>query len=119
MFYGIIMKTSSKPKTLPEVMLNLQHLGQFIRVARKRRRLTLVDVGNRVNLSYQTMVRIERGDPSVSVAAYMSVLWLFDLGTQMTAAVHPDQDAAGKQLEASRLPVRVGTKKAVRSEHDF
>ena len=113
------MKTSSKPKTFPEVQFNLKHLGEFIRIARKRRRLTMADVGNRVNLSYQTVVRLEKGDPAVSMAAYMSVLWLFDLSAQVIDAAHPDRDEVGKSLETSRLPERIGARKTVRAEHDF
>jgi transcriptional regulator with XRE-family HTH domain len=113
------VKTSIKPKTLPHVLLGLRQLGTYIRIARKRRRFTMKDIGERLNLSYQTIVRVEKGEPSVSMAAYMSVLWLLGLDSGVVAATHPDQDEAGKALEHSRLPQRVGTKRVVRSEHDF
>jgi transcriptional regulator with XRE-family HTH domain len=113
------MKKSIKPKTFSEVLTSLKHLGEYIRVARKRRRFSMTDVATRLNLSYQTVVRLEKGDPSVSIAAYMSALWLFGLQSRVTDAVHPDSDETGKALETSRLPERIGTKRKVNSEHDF
>jgi cytoskeletal protein RodZ len=113
------MKRSSKDSILPEVALRLQHLGDYLRVARKRRRITMVEVGERLNIGYQTIVRIEKGDPGVSIAAYLSVLWLFGLDTQWVESIHPDRDEAGKSLEYSRLPTRVGSKRVTQAEHDF
>lgn len=113
------MKRSNKEKLLPEVALDLKHLGQYLRVARKRRRMTMRELGERLNLGYQTVVRIEKGDPGVSIAAYMSALWLFDLDQQLTESIHPDRDEAGKSLEYSRLPERVGSKRVSGADHDF
>ena len=113
------MKRSNKEKVLPDVDFRLKNLGEYIRIARKRRKMTMAEVGERLNLGYQTVVRIERGNPGVSIAAYMSTLWLFDLDKQFTESIHPDRDEAGKALEYSRLPERVGTKRVTRAEHDF
>lgn len=106
-------------RTLPEVTRSLQHLGEYIRVARKRRRMTMAEVGERLSLGYQTIVRLEKGDPGVSVAAYMSVLWLFGVDRQLAESIHPDRDETGKALEYARLPVRVGSKRVTRAENDF
>lgn len=113
------MKRSSKDIAMPDVALRLKYLSEYIRVARKRRKMTMVEVSNRLNIGYQTVVRVEKGDPSVSVAAYMSVLWLFGLDRQFLESVHPERDESGKALELSRLPARVGAKRVTRSEHDF
>jgi transcriptional regulator with XRE-family HTH domain len=113
------MKRSSKDITMPDVELGLRYLGEYIRVARKRRKMTMTEVSDRLNIGYQTVVRIEKGDPGVSAGAYMSVLWLFGLDRQFVQSVHPDQDESGKALELSRLPSRVGSKRTTRSEHDF
>ena len=113
------MKRPSQDKTFPEVALRLKHVGEYIRIARKRRRMTMAEVAERLNLGYQTIVRIEKGDPGVSMTSYLSVVWLFDLDRQFVAAIHPDRDEAGKALEYSRLPERVGTKRAVEDAHDF
>lgn len=113
------MKRSNKEKVLPDVALRLKHLGEYVRIARKRRKMTMAEVSERLNIGYQTVVRIEKGDPGVSFAAYMSALWLFDLDKQLAESIHPDRDDAGKSLEYSRLPERVGSQRVKRAEHDF
>jgi transcriptional regulator with XRE-family HTH domain len=104
--------------TFPSVTIDLLELGASIRIARKRRKKTMADVAERLNLGYQTIVRIEKGDPAVSMSAYMSVLWLFDLDRQWVEAIHPDKDQAGKSLELMRLPQRVVHKRG-ESDNDF
>ena len=112
--------TSSRraDKTYPAVAKDILELGESIRIARKRRRKTMADVAERLNLGYQTVVRIEKGDPAVSMSAYMSVLWLLDLDRQWVEAIHPDKDQTGKSLELMRLPQRVVHKRG-ESDNDF
>jgi len=113
------MKRTNKDRVFPEVALRLRHLGGYIRIARKRRRMTIAEIGERLNIGYQTVVRLEKGDPNVSVASYMSAAWLFGLDSQFTESVHPDKDETGKALELSRLPKRVGTWHKKVTDNDF
>ena len=113
------MKSSIAQKILPSVTLHATHFGQYIRIARKRRKLSMADVADRLGISYQTIVRIEKGDPSVSMGAYLSVLWLFNFVQAAVNAAHPDHDETGKALELSRLPIRVRAKRVSSQEHDF
>ncbi len=113
------MKNTTTDKLLPSVAIHLRHLSEYIRIARKRRRMTMAEVAERLNLGYQTIVRIENGDPGVSISSYMSTLWLFDLSNQFTQSLHPDKDETGKSLECSRLPERVGRKRVTGENHDF
>ncbi|QWD79478.1 helix-turn-helix domain-containing protein [Polynucleobacter sp. MWH-Spelu-300-X4] len=106
-------------KTIPHVTQDLKELGSFLRIARKRRRLTMTEVADRLNLSYQTVTRIEKGDPSVSGGGYFSALWLYGLDGAALSGVHPDNDKQGKALEVSRLPTRVGAKRLTKDKHDF
>lgn len=115
------MKRKRSEIIFPEIMTGIYSLGGYIRIARKRRRMTMRDVAARLNLGYQTIVRIERGDPNVSLSAYISVLWLFGLSGQFIDAVHPDSDKSGKSLELSRLPQRVreAVSKTKGGKYDF
>lgn len=113
------MQNSTTQKVLPSVLIHLKQLGEYIRIARKKRRMTMAEVAERLNLGYQTIVRIENGDPGVSISSYMSTLWLFDLAKQFTQSIHPDQDEVGKSLENSRLPERVGRKRVTGENNDF
>jgi len=111
-----VVKTT---KALPEVLQKLVHMGEYIRIARKRRRLTMAEVAERLGVGYQTIFRMEHGDPSVAVSVYMSALWLFGLDRAVVAAVHPDNDESGKALERARMPKRVGVKKLKGADYDF
>lgn len=112
------MKRSIKSKTLPDVTANLKSLGRYIRIARKRRKLSMSEIAGRLNVGYQTVVRAEKGDPGVSIGVYASILWLFGVGKQGVDAVHPDRDETGKALEISRLPKRVRAKQTWK-RYDF
>ena len=106
------MRTSFSGRTLPEVRSSLKKLGVLIQTARRRRKLTRAEVAKRLNIGEQTVVRIERGDSSVGVAATLSVLWLLELDKQLVDSISPDSDKKGLALELARLPARVRTKKA-------
>jgi len=56
--------------------------GRVIRTQRVRQRLAAVQLCDRIDISRATLSRMERGDPSVSVAGDMSaflVLGIFDI----------------------------------------
>ena len=114
--------STSKNKTQwsRDATKSLKDLGYYLRIARQRRKFTIERVSKSLGIGYQTVVRIEKGDPSVSAGAYMSVAWLFGLNEQIAEGVQPDRDAAGKDLEMSRLPKRVRTEKlGAKKSHDF
>ena len=58
----------------PDVLSNLQKVGQNIRLVRLRRDIPLSLVCERSGLSRQTVVNVEKGLPSVSFGAYAAVL---------------------------------------------
>ena len=56
--------------------------GRTIRTQRVRQRIAAAQLCSRIDISRATLSRMERGDPAVSVSAYMSVfnaLGIFDL----------------------------------------
>ncbi len=79
----------------------------------------MAEVAERLGVGYQTIFRMEHGDPSAAVSVYMSALWLFGLDQAVVAALHPDNDESGKALERARLPKRVGVKKNAGADYDF
>lgn len=52
----------------------LRELGENIKLARLRRRLTMKLVCERAFVSRTTLTKIEKGDPTVSIGAYAAVL---------------------------------------------
>ncbi|MYM26498.1 helix-turn-helix domain-containing protein [Duganella sp. FT135W] len=51
-----------------------QRLGERIRTARKAQKRSLVDLERTCRVHRQTLARLERGDPGVSLGVFLSVL---------------------------------------------
>jgi len=109
----------SMPRTSPilplQVRRTLRQMGADMRDARKRRRLPTAVVAERAQISLPTLRRIERGDASVSLAAYATVLWVLGLSDRLTRLAAPETDALGLGLDAERLPQRIRLKRTAPS----
>ena len=94
--------------TLPiPVTRALRKLGHDIRDARLRRRLPMSIVAQRASISKPTLIRVERGDPRVSIASYATVLFVMGMAERLADLVDPKNDPVGLQLEAENLPQRI------------
>lgn len=60
----------------PVVRSALRELGEHLAIARSRRRESQRDWAERVGVSVPTLIRMEKGDPTVSMAVYATSLWL-------------------------------------------
>lgn len=72
------MKTK-KQILFPKHQKILQVLGENIKLARKRRKLTTIQVSERAGVDRSTLYQIENGKPSVSMGAYFNVLRVLGL----------------------------------------
>ncbi len=86
-----------------------RRLGRNLRIARQRRRRTIETVAAMIGVSVSTIKRIERGDPSVKIGAYIALAEVFLLDDTIRFA-EPESDSVGLTLEKQRLPQRVRTK---------
>jgi hypothetical protein len=101
--------------TLPiPVTRALRKLGHDIKDARRRRRIPMAIAAERASISKPTFIKVERGDPSVSVASYATVLYVLGMGDRLGDLAAPKNDPVGLQLEEENLPKRIrraGTKR--------
>jgi transcriptional regulator with XRE-family HTH domain len=99
------------PRTSPllplQVRRTLRQLGSDIRDARKRRRLPTAVVAERARISLPTLRRVERGDGSVGMGTYATVLWVLGLSDRIAGLAAPATDAVGMGLEEEHLPKRI------------
>ena len=58
-------------------------------------------------MTLPTLRKLERGDPGVAVATFVSALWLIGLLDRLRDLAKPENDVLGNMLETSRLPQRV------------
>ena len=101
------MKSLSIP-TLPVAARKaLAKLGADIAVARKKRRISTVSMAERAFLSRSTLARIEKGDPSVSMGAYLSVLAILGVVKHFGQVADRTNDTLGLDLDEDRLPKRI------------
>lgn len=86
-------------------------IGERLAVARKRRRLTLRELAAKAGISYDTARAVEAGNLQTGFGAYLAMLWAMGLDSEIQAFADPERDEEGKQLELSRLPQRVRSRK--------
>jgi DNA-binding XRE family transcriptional regulator len=97
--------------TLPiPVQRALLKLGRGIRDARIRRRIPTSVMADRALINRMTLYKIERGNPSVSVAAYATVLFILGLVDSFADLADAKLDEVGLSLEEERLPKRIHLK---------
>ncbi|MDM8524935.1 helix-turn-helix transcriptional regulator [Desulfococcaceae bacterium HSG8] len=95
-------------KSLPtEIISTLSQLGEHIRIARKRRSLTMDEMASRMYVTRKTLSRLENGEPGVSLAVFALALWVLGLDKDLPNIALPEQDKVGVFLERQRLPERV------------
>ena len=97
------------------VRKSLVKLGRDIRLARRRRRLTVAMMAERLAVSAPTYIKVEQGNPGVSIGAYAMALHTLGLGAPLADIADPARDVHGTLLETERLPQRVRPRREPRS----
>jgi transcriptional regulator with XRE-family HTH domain len=90
-----------KQLIFPKYLPMLEKMGENIKLARKRRKLTTIQVSERANIDRSTLYRIEKGDPRVSMGAYFNVLRV--LGLQDDILKLAGDDEFGRKLQDMEL----------------
>lgn len=88
---------TKRPVIFPVHMKVFQQMGENIKLARKRRKLTTVQVAERAGINRSTLVEIEKGNPSVSMGAYFNTLRV--LGLQNDFLKLASDDEYGRKLQ--------------------
>lgn len=70
---------SKKAVLLPKYKKIFEQLGENIKLARKRRKLTAEQVSERAGINRTTLYRIEKGDPKVAMGSYFNVFRVLNL----------------------------------------
>jgi DNA-binding XRE family transcriptional regulator len=85
----------------------LRKLGHDIRDARRRRRIPVAILAQRVSVSRMTLNKVEKGDPGVSFGTYATVLFSLGMADRLADVADPRHDAVGRELEEEHLPQRI------------
>ena len=102
------MKRKAYP---PSVQRALRNLGRDIRIARKKRRMPVADFAERMGVSQGTLVRLERGEPGVSVGVLAMALLALGESSRLEEILDVSQDDTGLMLDVASLPQRIRTRR--------
>ena len=101
------MKPTSPPKLPIPVRKALRKLAQDIRDARLRRRIPTAIMSQRALVTRTTLHKVERGDPTVSMGTYSTVLFVLGMTERLAEVADARFDRLGLALEEERLPKRI------------
>jgi transcriptional regulator with XRE-family HTH domain len=99
--------TRQEHTLLPAVRRVLRKLGADVRDARRRRRIPMAVLAERALISRPTLSKVEKGDPSVSLGIYATVLFVLGFASRLGDLAAAEADEVGLALEEERLPERV------------
>lgn len=79
----------------------MEQIGENIKLARKRRKLTTMQLAERADIARSTLYFIEKGNASVAIGAYFNVLRV--LGLQEDFLKLAADDTLGRKLQDLEL----------------
>ncbi len=93
------------PAILPGKRKILKLMGENIRFARLRRKLSTEQVCSRAGISRPTLHSIEKGIESVSMGAYFQVMIVLGLEEDFLKIAQDDE--LGRKLQDASIPTRI------------
>lgn len=107
------MAKVSRP-IFPQTRRRAERLGERLRTARLRRRISATEMAARAEISRVTLHRLESGDPAVSMAVVLRVLTVLGLDEDIDAIARNDELGQRLQDVSLRRPRRA----KIRPPHD-
>ncbi len=86
---------------LPKVQLLLETVGENIRLARLRRKLTTQQVAERAGITRTTLWQVEKGNGGVSMATYAQLLLVLGLESDLEQLAKDDE--MGRRIQDAKL----------------
>jgi transcriptional regulator with XRE-family HTH domain len=83
----------------PSTVAALEQLGADLAVARLRRKESLKTWAKRIGVSVPTLLRLEAGEPSVSLGVLATALWLIGRDATLATLATPKEDRGALELD--------------------
>jgi transcriptional regulator with XRE-family HTH domain len=96
---------------------NLKTLGRNLRLARLRRKQTILQAADKIGTGPRAVRDAEGGKPSTGIAVYAALLWLYDLLQPFEDLADPLKDKEGLALAAAKQSQRARQSGAL--DNDF
>jgi len=85
----------------------LRKLGRDLAIARRKRRISTVDMATRLFVSRDTLWRLERGDPTVALGTLATAAFILQLHDRLAHLAAPSTDHLAISLDERHLPQRI------------
>ncbi len=115
------MKSTRALTALPlPVRRALRQIGADISIARRRRQIGAQMMAERAFISRSTLSRAEKGDPTVAMGIYATILFILGLTDRLASLADPAADRVGLELAEESLPrrIRLPRSASTGSRHD-
>jgi transcriptional regulator with XRE-family HTH domain len=89
---------------LPKQQAMLEQLGENLKLARLRRRLSAEQVAERAGINRTTLWHMEKGSPQVAIGIYCQVLFVLGLAEDLVKIASDDE--LGRRLQDAELVVK-------------
>ncbi len=98
----------------------LKKLGNDIYDARRRRRISTTLMAERASISRTTLNKVEKGEASVSLGIYASVLFVLGMCERLGDLADITFDETGRRLDEENLPqrIRLPSKQPRKEDHN-
>lgn len=94
------------PLPLPAAQA-LRKLGRDLALARRKRSISTSDMAARLFVSRDTLWRLERGDPTVSIGTLSTAAFVLQLHDRLGDLAAPSSDDLALALDEQRLPKHI------------
>ena len=88
-------------KLFPKIINTLKILGENIKTARLRRKISMEQIAERAGISRATVWAVEKGSPSVSIGTYAQILFILGLDKDILQVAADDE--LGRKLQDAEL----------------
>lgn len=113
------MKEKRTKMTIPDPLVAaLGRMGADLSAARRARKMSQEDMAGRLNVARRTLVRMERGDPTVSLGAYATAAWVLGLEKRFLSGFEMPTEEGAREHRLG-LPKRVRSTRIDEEQLDF
>lgn len=89
----------------------LRKLGRDLSLARRKRGISTADMASRLFVSRDTLWRLERGDPTVALGTFATVMFVLQLQDRLAGLAAGASDVLALSMDEDRLPKRIDRKR--------
>jgi transcriptional regulator with XRE-family HTH domain len=109
-------KKPSKLMLTADAEIHLKDVGKLVTIARKKRKMTLLELSKRAAVDRRTLAQLEAGSPGVSIGTFFQVLSLLKLSQGLEEFLKPENDLEGAALQVRKIRQRKRSAKKINDD---